>query len=191
VLSIESLTPDEATIIALEGSSCTATVMATYTGGAFWQSYPDRLAGELYFDPATPAIVNVRGTAIAGPCSAMDQVVETSTGLVALCTEGLFVYSNATTTWALLSAVPALVVSVDSQTGTLFAGIRDVPGCPGIGLRSYGLQQAPDDGIDVSCLNVNMPSAVGLSASGGATWFWDGHSLSKSLDGARSWVDAS
>lgn len=190
ILSVDIVDDDQIDFVAAISSSCTPTVVTSFTGGDFWASYPDRLAEGVYIDPAAGTIEYL-GQALTTPCATLVDVERIERGAVAHCADGLYVYDASDAAWSTLSLVPALAIGAGTDSDAVIAAVSGATGCDGVQMRRFDLSTVPQDGAIGTCItnDVALPDTT-LATDGTAGLFWSGASVLASSDGGVSWAPA-
>ncbi|WP_291038602.1 hypothetical protein [Herbiconiux sp.] len=168
--------------------NCDVTLLTSYTSGEFWALTPERLAEFTYYD-ADFITLSVFGNTTEPPCPQPLGIVGLAPRAVLQCSDALYVYDPASSSWQLLSLVNAEALAANDE-GPALAGISGVADCDGLGIRRYDLQTIPEDGLDISCvpvLQIGAPVALDLDGDNAMIWLDD--RILVSADQGVTWND--
>ncbi|WP_248240068.1 hypothetical protein [Microbacterium kunmingense] len=70
VMAMNAFSAADAEMVAAMGPTCEVQALRTYTGGEFWEPYPEVLAASRYLDSADPSLVILLGEPVPAPCPA-------------------------------------------------------------------------------------------------------------------------
>lgn len=185
VLAVSFTSTDQIDLVVAD-ATCTATMVTSYTGGQYWQAYPERLAESTYVDPGDPLIVHYLGSALPSPCPA-EQVVSSSSGPIVSCVDGSAqAYSASSAAWQTIASAGVVAIAADDET--LLVAIESDPTCPGILIQSTATASSPALS-SLSCLTPEaVQSGVTLSLDGGLAWYWSNSTFLRSPDGGATWL---
>jgi len=182
MLSISGATDTQVSAVVGTGGNCAIGAYSSFTGGQFWQAYPDNLAAANYIDPADRAKIHTSAGAQDAPCPAALQLASGSNSTAVLCADTVFTRAGAGT-WASAS-VPGVLALTASDAGYTLA-VANVAGCPGVSIQSLPVGGAPTQtGCDAA---VTQPSGVTLSQTGANLWLWSADTVAVSTDAGATW----
>lgn len=191
VFRVQAVDSTYAYLVGKGGAECAPGLTATYTSGAGFQTYPDRLASTWYLDPAVPTVVHSPMGDVPAPCDAAVALAPNGDSSAAvLCADRTaFRTTDGGVTWDAGVAVPG--ASALASTGSSYLlGAQNIAGCTGVSI--VGLGAEGDEPVAVGCSG-DRPVATApgqeltLSAAGGAVWLAIGESVAVSLDGGVTW----
>jgi len=187
VLSLSATTGQAATIVAKTGASCAVETIATFTGGQFWQAYPERLAEQSFINTTSPGVIQLQGSAVNAPCPAVLDLEVASGRPTVLCNGAVFQRSATTTEWLTSSTTGAQAFSVNASRILLAA--RGVPDCSGVAIQSVALPlTATTAPVNVGCAaSASSGGPYALDAIGDSVWLSAAGQTSISSDGGRTW----
>jgi hypothetical protein len=189
ILSIDYVTDSEIDVVARIGPSCQLTLLVSFTGGEFWASYPDRLPSAVYYDNSSPGAINFRGVAVSVPCPTIEDVSSFDSGVLARCSDGIYLFDANSAEWRLLSLVSATSAAVASDRTVVLISLTSAPNCDGVGIRRFDLSAIPQDGVDVACLAREQAEPnTALAVEGATSLLWSESGLFGSNDQGASWT---
>lgn len=189
VLRLRATESAVAFVVGESGPECAPDFTATYTSGADFQTYPDRLAAAWYLQAGVGAAVNSPTGSFAPPCDTPVSLASTddvSAGLI--CSDGtVFQTVDGAVSWDAGTQVEgARALTADTAGGFLIASVGDASGtCQGTELSSLDATGALSV---LGCRDGLSPSGdTVLSAASGAIWLLDGDTVSISTDSGQTW----
>jgi hypothetical protein len=186
VLGLSAVSDDDATVVAATGRDCTLEDLGTTSAGAYWDSYPTRLANENFVDTTTPGTLQIGGATVTAPCQAPLQVQIASGQPWVLCPGELFSQSAVTGKWGSLSTPGAGSFTI-TTSGALVAR-RGVTGCAGITVSSLDAPLATAELTNVSCATSQPASgSIAIDAAGNSVWLVANGRTTVSANGGTSW----
>ncbi|MCS5713728.1 hypothetical protein NVV95_04080 [Herbiconiux sp. CPCC 205716] len=190
ILSVDVVDADQTDIVAALLPDCRISLISTFTGGQYWESYPERLAEGTFVDPLDSSKIDVGGAAVATPCTAVTQVVQRLVNIAVNCMEGVFhatVDDGVVGVWEPVIDEQAATIAYDYGSGGLVAVVSDDADCDGLGLRKYGVgpQRAVVEASD--CLPEVASKPIGITSEGSAVKAWSQEGFFVSADGGAVW----
>ncbi len=166
VASLDPFDAAQAEMVAGMGEGCEAQALRTFTGGDFWESYPDVLAGSTYVDFGDPSRVVTPDGAIDAPCAEAWGLRAQSGTVAVICEGGAFTRDG--DGWAEISTTGAVVAVAIDGDGVAVAS--STPDCVGVLVTSGAgaatcVADAPADG------------PVALATANGQLRLWAGDLL--------------
>lgn len=178
--------------VGLGGSSCVPGVTATYTSGAGFQTYPDRVATTWYLDPGQPAIVHSPVGSAAAPCAAGVALAPADGSNAALlCSDGVIHRTtDSGVSWDAGTTIPS-AVSIDSQPGGYVVAGRRTEACGGVAVLLLDMSSAESVPAVVGCADEAFASVdefapIVIAAGAGSVWIQLGDAVAVSADGGRT-----
>lgn len=187
VLALTATSASAATIVGKTGAGCSIDTVATFTGGQFWQSYPERLVEQSFVDATSPGVLHLRGAELNAPCPVVLDLEVVSNRPAVLCENAAFQRSTTTTEWFTASTPGAQAFSVNASRMLLAS--RGVAGCAGIAIQTVTLPlTATSTPTAVGCAaSVSLAGPVSLDAIGQSIWLSAGETTVISSDGGSTW----
>lgn len=152
------------------GEECETQAIRTFTGGEFWEPYPDELASWTYVDPTDAATIVTPDGAIDAPC-AQPWGLRARGGVVALICDGS-AYTRDADEWMPLS--PAGVVAVSVSADGVVAIAHTDPACDGLAVSRV------EDGTtgEIDCADDLDPlDLAALAFAGDDLLLWSGDTV--------------
>ncbi|MCS5716769.1 hypothetical protein N1027_01315 [Herbiconiux sp. CPCC 205763] len=192
IVAMDVVTADQVDLVALTGPSCEPTVLTTFTGGQFWEAYPERLVEQSYIDVGDPAVVVISGTDVPSPCSMPLELSQSAEGDAVRCSDGVFAYSASTRTWQPITTLALRGFSwLDSGDGGLapeiIGGVADSSDCAGLQLFTFDAAGADFAGRAWGCAPVEGSSSISIATGPTAIWVWTGDRTAVSGDDGETW----
>lgn len=185
VLNLSANTEGDATVVAKTGQQCAIENLGTFSSGAYWDSYPTRLADQNFIDTTSPSTLHLQGTTVEAPCATALQLDVVAGQPWVLCPDALFTQAS-TGEWSSLNT-PGAGAFTMTASGALLA-LRDVTGCAGINISALSLPLSAATLTSLSCATTQSPSgAIALDAAGDSLWLIADGVTSVSADGGSSW----
>lgn len=182
IMSLTDASDTHVAAVAGANANCAIGAYASFTGGQFWEQYPQNLPGSRYIDPADPATIHTDAGAQPSPCPAALQLAESGDTTAVLC-EGTVALRAGQAAWTNVP-VPGVLALAASDSGYTLA-VSSVPDCAGVAIQSL-----PLDGTQpaaVGCAPVTDPAGVTIARSGAELWLWSGTSVLISHDAGATW----
>ncbi|WP_378147693.1 hypothetical protein ACFJGV_06330 [Cnuibacter sp. UC19_7] len=181
LLSLDYVSESQIDVIAAT-ADCTPTVVTSFTGGEFWQAYPDQIESVTFLQPTDPTVLRVQGADVTAPC-AVREVRSVSQSLAVLCSDGSVQVRGKTALWTQLNTSDVLAMAPNGATGVLV--VSSVPTCTGVLVRSIDIDSGAS--TDLSCLAARRTNAtVDLMAN--SVFYWSGADFLLSETGGTSWA---
>ncbi|MBD8703987.1 hypothetical protein [Frigoribacterium sp. CFBP 13712] len=192
---LQAIDSSYAFIVGSGGVTCDTGLTATYSSGAGFQTYPDRVAAAWYLNPAVPTTIHSPSGDRVSPCSASTAVSlapASDTSAAVLCADRtLFQTIDAGASWSDSLAVPGAVAITDSSGEYVLAseGLAD---CQGLAISEIPSSVTNEEGVPIGCAgNETLPTSAGenvtLAASSGSVWLSAGDATVVSVDGGVTW----
>ncbi|MFB2599459.1 hypothetical protein ACEXQE_16830 [Herbiconiux sp. P17] len=186
VLGGQVVGEDQIDLVVRTGPQCALNVLTSYTGGQFWQLYPERISEQSFVDRLSPSTVTIKGRQVPSPCSAPLQIVDSGAEPVVRCVEGLFGYSADSATWHVIAPIDSQSVAVSGSVA--FAANTGVQGCDGVSLQKIALDGTSVQGEPLACVRADQPQpSVSITAVGSELWLWSDDSIVVSGDQGETW----
>lgn len=180
---------DAATVFVVgpAGATCAPAFAQTFSGGAEFGDYPDRLAAAWYVARTDTGTVHSPSGDHAAPCPVIDLAVVSDTRAGVLCGDGtLHRTVDGATSWdAGVVVEGALAVAADA--GAYLVASGGVVGCDGVAVASVGDTATAPAPVGCAPVTVDNPGTVAASASAGSLWIWAGDAVVVSADGGSTW----
>ncbi|TFB85618.1 hypothetical protein E3O44_13610 [Cryobacterium algoricola] len=193
VTALQRLTAtSESTVefVGLAKQDCAPQFVKTFVTGDNYSSYPDKLAGTWYVNPADRATVQSPAGAEKAPCDAVVTLaVRDSKNAAALCADGrVFATTDAATTWSAPVTLSGVLTLTDTDTGYLAAAVgrADCAGVQVLTLKS-SLESAVSGCYPTPTPAQSLPGNVAMSGASGTLWLWVGDALGRSSDDGATW----
>ena len=186
------LVTDESVLemVGLSSADCSPQFVKTFIAGDNYSSYPARIGGTWYVDPANRSSVHSPLGDTTAPCdSVVTLAVLDNESALALCSDGnLFVTTDSATTWSESARVPGAVNVAVTGAGYLVAAVG-VSECAGVQLLNITTaRDARSAGCYPSIMSpAKLSGNVTMSDAAGTLWLWAGESLARSADGGATW----
>lgn len=172
IASLDALPDDAAEVVAALDPGCATQALRSYTGGDFWEPYPEVLAGSRYVDVADAAVVHLSTGPLEAPCASASGLRAGGDVVALICDRVPYVRTGAK--WMALPAPDAAAVAI-SGSDVLVGHISD--GCGGLTLtRFFGA--SADAAERAGCADVPDPAAsTAIAAWSDGTLVWSGDAL--------------
>lgn len=195
IIAVEMVDADQVDLVVLTGASCAPSVLTTYTGGEYWQLYPNRLGEMSYLDQRDPTQIVVDGVAEVAPCPAPLELAQSANQEAVRCSDGIAAYSDEAVRWEGISPRVARAIAWTTPAGAsepVVAGVFEgAEGCDGLNIRNVEPDGSTFDGVDQGCLAIPAsPTTVALGSSESVLWLWVDDELFRSSDSGRTWTGA-
>ncbi|AXH35219.1 hypothetical protein DVJ78_07200 [Humibacter sp. BT305] len=181
VLGLDYVSDSQITVIAAT-ADCVPTVVSSFTGGEFWQTYPDQIGDVRFVEPSDPSRISSDGEASPAPCT-VAELQSAGQSIVVLCDDGsLQTRSASTTRWTSVESARVLAVA-PSTTSTVLVAATD-PSCAGTLIRNVDI--ASNTSNDLACLPAEPTNAT-LDLASGSAYFWSTGDFLSSKNGGVAW----
>jgi hypothetical protein len=178
-------------LVGLAAADCAPQFVKTFVGGDNFKSYPDKLDGSWYVNPADRAAVHSPAGDAPAPCPSVIALAPRNENSAAvLCAnQTVFTTTDGAQTWSPAKAIPGAVNLNATQMGYVIAAVG-LPECAGVQLIS--LSNEASTVTPTGCLLVDapvqtMPGNVAVSEASGTVWLWVGDQLKRSSDRGATW----
>lgn len=189
-LRLNAQDADFAVIVGLEGQTCTPGLTATYTSGAGFETYPDRLASTWYVVPGSDGTINSPQTIVTAPCDEPVSIAPRSDSTAALVCGDRNVYrtQDGGATWSDGLFVPGIVAMDSDADGYVIASTGETT-CAGAQISELGDAAGSTPAVIGCSLAPLSPSRtdIAVSAAGESLWLNAGQTAIVSVDGGRTW----
>jgi len=176
-------------VVGPAGEDCSTAFTQTFSAGAAFRDYPDRLPSAWYVARSNQAVVHSPSGDRTAPCPVVvDLAVVSDSQAAVLCADRtLYRTADAAASWDAGTVVPgAVALTVDA--GTFVVASVGVDGCEGTQVASTA--SAADAVVTpTGCSPVTSaePGQVAVSAAAGSVWLWAGDDLAVSSDAGVTW----
>ena len=181
-------TSDTSTVRVLgrTGDTCSLEALASFTGGEFWESYPESIADFAALDPTDRSVVHTVSGVVPSPCSAASQVNGRNNLVAVVCGGEFFESSNSPDAW-LRTPVQNILAMAPTEAGYTLAVFGGAD-CAGVSIQTLPSPIGTEAPTVIGCL-VDEVSADGatIAQSGSEVWLWNADRLRKSSDGGGTW----
>lgn len=166
------------------GASCAPSTYSSFTGGQFWQEYPQNLSSATYVDPEDASTIHTAAGAEDAPCSAALKVSAASNSTAVLCAGAVYTRTGSGD-WSAAQIPGVLALTTAADSGYTLA-VSGVTGCSGIAIETLAVGGASP--TLTGCLtSATSPAGVTLARSGSTLWLWSNDTVSISGDGGVTW----
>jgi hypothetical protein len=176
-------------VVGPAGTSCETAFAQTFSAGAAFRDYPDRLAGAWHVARSDRAVVHSPIGDQVAPCPVVvDLAVVSDTQAAVLCADHtLYRTDDGAASWDGGTTVDG-AVAVSAEVGTVYVASADAPDCAGTQISSSpATDDAPVTPVGCASATSDQPGTVALSATAGAVWLWAGETVLVSRDGGSTW----
>lgn len=181
VLGLDYVSDTQISVVAA-AADCAPTVVTSFTGGEFWQTYPDQIGTETFVEPSDPSRIRSVGEALSAPC-AVEELQSAGQFLVVLCDDGTLQTRPASApAWTPIKSAGVLAIA-PSTMSTVLAAASD-PSCAGTLIRNVDVASSTSN--DLACL-VADPTNATLDLASGSAYFWSTADFLSSKDGGVAW----
>ncbi|SDZ57448.1 hypothetical protein SAMN05216554_0130 [Herbiconiux ginsengi] len=190
VSAAHMVTADQVDLVVLAGVDCRPSVLSTFTGGQFWELYPDRLGSFSYFDPSGDGGVDVEGAAMGAPCPDALEVVQRPDLTAVRCSDGIAVFNPQTSRWEGITprvAAAVAVPAVPTPGAEVLAAFSDQSGCEGTSVDGFAADGSTFSGDRLGCAPI-AASFTSLASASGALWLWADDAILVSADNGVTWI---
>jgi hypothetical protein len=189
-LRLDAQDADFAVIVGLEGETCTPGLTATYTSGAGFDTYPDRLASTWYVVPGSEGTINSPQAIVTAPCDEPVSIAPRSDSSAALVCGDRNVYrtQDGGATWSDGLLVPG-IVAMDSDTDGYVIASTGETTCTGAQIFELSDTAGSTPAV-IGCSPGSISSSrtdIAMSAAGESLWLNAGQNAIVSVDGGRTW----
>ncbi|MBF4599898.1 hypothetical protein ITJ55_03650 [Frigoribacterium sp. VKM Ac-1396] len=186
---LEATDETTAFVVGPAGSTCAPAFSQTFSGGAAYADYPDRLTGSWYVARTDRGTVHSPAGGRAAPCPVVVDlaVVSDAEGGV-LCSDRTFFRTlDGGDTWDAGTVVDG-AVSVTADVGTYLVASVGAADCAGTAV-SVPSSTPGSAATRVGCAPATSetPGAIALSAGTDALWLWADDAVLVSTDGGVTW----
>ena len=172
------------------GATCSVGVTATYTSGAGFQTYPDRVASTWYVDPAVNSVVHSPTGDQAAPCQVAALAASSDLSAAVLCTDRtLHQSADGGSTWDGGVAVAGAASLTTTSRGFAVA-VLGADDCDGVQVVSIALGSASVQALGcapAASAGDLSPSDVVIASGSGAFWVKAQDTVLVSADQGRTW----
>lgn len=183
VLALDYVSDSQINVVAA-AADCTQTVVTSFTGGEFWQAYPEQIGSATYVQPTDQTTVRVEGTNMTAPCTVREVQSVTQT-VVVLCSDGSVQVRSSAGAWAPANVSRALAMAPSGPSGLVLAVSE--PTCSGVLIRSIDVSSGAS--TDLSCLAAEQANAT-IDLVSSSVFYWSGADFFTSKTGGASWSSA-
>lgn len=190
ILSLEMVDADQIDLVVLVGPDCSPNLLSTFTGGQFWQLYPDRLSAQSYLVPGDSAQIVIAGASVANPCAAPLELAVSDGSAAVHCADITAIATTSPAGWLPVTAsgLYAAAWSSSQSASTLLGGVLNPAACDGLQITSFASDGSDFAGTALGCApSGSDPAATALGTGGGAIWLWSDVGVAVSTDGGLTW----
>ena len=189
VATVQATSEDVASVVAFDADSCAPVLALSYVAGDDWVTYPDRVAGNWFLDPAKPQVLHTPTGEAPAPCeSVVSLAARSATDAAALCADRtVYRTTDGGATWSAPAGIPGSTAIAASEDEYLIA-VGGETGCPGVAVTRLP-DDAPAPATAATCASGTAPQAgqVALATGGDSAWLWAGDDIVTSEDGGTTW----
>jgi hypothetical protein len=188
VTRLEATESAVAFVIGESGEECSLDFSATYTSGADFVSYPERLAVAWYLVPEADLPVHSPTGSYSAPCDTPLSLASAAGQAAALlCSDGMVYQTiDGASSWNSVTGIDGARALAASDEGFLLASINENSAdCDGVEVTSVGA-----DGVvtPLSCREGPVSTGdLAVSEANGTVWLMQGDTVAISTDGGRTW----
>ncbi|OII27590.1 hypothetical protein [Frigoribacterium sp. MCBA15_019] len=176
-------------VVGPAGTTCATAFAQTFSGGAEFRDYPERLAASWFVARSAPGTVHSPAGDRPAPCAAVvDLAVVSDTEAGVLCSDRRFFRTlDGARTWDAGTAVDG-AVAITADAGEYLVAALGAASCEGTALEAPSATPGTV-ATRVGCAPVSSetPGSVALSGGGGSVWLWAGDDVLVSSDGGVTW----
>ncbi|MBF4578663.1 hypothetical protein [Frigoribacterium sp. VKM Ac-2530] len=184
---LQATAADTVFVVGPAGAGCTPSFAQTFTGGAEFRDYPDRLAAAWFVSRTSTSTVHSPAGDRPAPCAVIDLAVAGDARAAVLCGDGTVHRTvDSASTWDAGTAVQGAVALTSGAGGYLVAA-SGAAGCDGVAISSVVDSATAVAPLGCAPATVDAPGAVAVSAAAGSLWLWAGDAVLVSADGGRTW----
>ncbi|ROS54731.1 hypothetical protein [Frigoribacterium sp. PhB24] len=176
-------------VVGPSGSTCTPAFSQTFSGGAEYRNYPERLAASWYVARTAPDVVHSPSGDHEAPCPAVvDLAVVSDAQAGVLCSDRRFFRTgDGASTWDAGTVVDG-AVAVTAVSGRFLVASVGAVDCDGTAVDSPATTAgATSTRVGCAPASSDTPGSVALSGGGGSVWLWAGDDVLVSADGGVTW----
>ena len=172
------------------GAACSVGVTATYTSGAGFQAYPDRVASTWYVDPVVNSVVHTPTGDQAAPCPVAVLAASNDSTAAVLCTDRtLHQSADGGITWD-GGVVVSGAASLTTTSRGFAVAVLGAENCDGVQVTSLALGSASLQALGcapASSAGDFLPTDVVLASGSGALWVKAQDTVLVSVDQGQTW----
>lgn len=176
-------------VVGPAGTTCATAFAQTFSGGAEFRDYPERLAASWFVARSAPGTMHSPAGDRPAPCAAVvDLAVVSDAEAGVLCSDRRFFRTvDGADTWDAGTPVDGAVAITADDSEYLVAALGAAD-CEGTALEAPSATPGTV-ATRVGCAPVSSetPGSVALSAGGGSVWLWAGDDVLVSFDGGVTW----
>lgn len=189
IMAVSMVSPDQIDLVVQVGPTCEPSVLTSYTGGEFWQLYPQRLAEQTYVNPSSSDSLTSGDEPTQAPCQPVLEVSQSGSRTAVRCAESVFARSSPDAAWESVYQLASEAIAWDPAVlSDVMAAVRGERGCSGTMVKSLTAVSGSAGGVDRGCAPLSdAPQSVALAAAPNSLWLWAGGQLAVSVDGGVSW----
>lgn len=184
VLGLDFVSETQINVIGA-AADCVPTVVTSFTGGEFWQSYPEQIGTATFVQPTDSTRIRSSGTDLIAPCP-VSELQSVGQSLVALCSDGtlrmLSTSTSSSTSWRTIGGEQVLAIGASSATS--FVAVTADTSCSGVELRSVDISSGATS--DLACV-ATSPTDATVDFASGSAFYWSDKSFLMSNDGGITW----
>jgi hypothetical protein len=188
VTRLEATESAVAFVIGESGEDCSLDFSATYTSGADFVSYPERLAVAWYLEPEVELPVHSPTGSYSAPCDTPLSLASASGQAAALlCSDGMvYQTTDGASSWDSGTEIEGARALSANDEGFLLASVdEDSANCDGVEVTSLGADGAV---TPLSCREGTVSTGdLAVSEANGTVWLMQGDTVAISIDGGRTW----
>lgn len=170
---VDPFAGSQAEMVAAIAGGCQTQALRTFTGGQFWDPYPDVLAASTYIDPQNPASIVTPTGSVAAPCPQPYGLRGSRSSTIGVICDGTVYVLPAGGQWSALPVTGAAAIAM-SDSAVLVAHAAE--GCAGTQVDSVPV--AGGAGAVVGCAAAADPQTpLALAATGTTVTLWAGANL--------------
>ncbi len=189
VATVQATSEDVASVVAFDADGCAPVLALSYVAGNDWVTYPDRVAGNWFLDPAAPQVLHTPTGEAPAPCEAVVSLAGRSAADAAVLCADHTVYRTADGggTWSAPAGVPGST-AIAAGAGEYLLAVGGEEGCAGVAVTRLP-DDAPAPATAATCASETAPQAgqVALATGGDSAWLWAGDDIVTSEDGGTTW----
>ena len=177
-------------LVGLAAADCEPQFVQTFVGGDTFKSYPEKLEGAWFIDPADRAFVHSPTGDSAAPCPAMIALAprDAESAAVLCDDQTIFTTTDAAATWSSPMTLAGAVAITASDTGYLAAAVGRAE-CAGVQLQTItpALISTEQGCFKTAAQPAQLSGTVAVSSASGTIWLWAGDAFTRSADGGVNW----
>lgn len=186
---LQATDASSAFVVGPAGDDCAPAFAQTFSGGAEYRDYPERLAASWYVARTAPGTVHSPSGDRAAPCpTVVDLAVVSDAEAGVLCSDRTFFRTgDGATTWDAGTVVDG-AVAVTAASGSYLVASTGAADCDGTAVVTPPTASgAAATTVGCAPASSETPGAIALSASAAAVWLWADDVVSVSTDGGVTW----